>query len=77
MSDITELWDETMVTFLLGCSFSFEQALVDQVRSKTTTLVSLSSIKGNVSLETNTPWVIFEAFLLWGKFRQVECHKMS
>lgn len=27
--DINEHWNESMVTFLLGCSFSFEKALVD------------------------------------------------
>ena len=28
-SDITDLWREDMVTFVLGCSFSFEEALLD------------------------------------------------
>jgi uncharacterized protein YcsI (UPF0317 family) len=28
-TDITPLWREDLVTFVLGCSFSFEQALVD------------------------------------------------
>jgi uncharacterized protein YcsI (UPF0317 family) len=27
--DITELWRDDLVTFVLGCSFSFEQALID------------------------------------------------
>ncbi|WP_085506408.1 putative hydro-lyase [Thalassobacillus devorans] len=29
LGDITEQWDEKMVGFLLGCSFTFEQALID------------------------------------------------
>ncbi|GGC96788.1 UPF0317 protein YcsI [Thalassobacillus devorans] len=29
LRDITEQWDEKMVGFLLGCSFTFEQALMD------------------------------------------------
>ncbi|MFG6119682.1 putative hydro-lyase [Thalassobacillus sp. B23F22_16] len=29
LGDITENWDEKMVGFLLGCSFTFEQALID------------------------------------------------
>jgi uncharacterized protein YcsI (UPF0317 family) len=28
-TDIREYWDETMVGFLLGCSFTFEQSLLD------------------------------------------------
>lgn len=28
-SDITELWTDDLVTFVIGCSFSFEQALLD------------------------------------------------
>ncbi|MFG6113882.1 putative hydro-lyase [Halobacillus sp. MO56] len=29
LGDITEQWDEKMVGFLLGCSFTFEQALIE------------------------------------------------
>ncbi|WP_028784270.1 putative hydro-lyase [Thalassobacillus devorans] len=29
LTDITEQWDENMVGFLLGCSFTFEQALIE------------------------------------------------
>ena len=29
-TDISELWTEDMVSFVLGCSFSFEQALLDE-----------------------------------------------
>ena len=29
-TDIRELWTEDMVSFVLGCSFSFEQALLDE-----------------------------------------------
>jgi uncharacterized protein YcsI (UPF0317 family) len=29
-TDISELWAEDMVSFVLGCSFSFEQALLDE-----------------------------------------------
>ena len=28
-TDIAELWRDDLVTFVLGCSFSFEQALLD------------------------------------------------
>lgn len=28
-SDVTELWRDDLVSFLIGCSFSFEQALLD------------------------------------------------
>ncbi|TVR70913.1 MAG: putative hydro-lyase [Sphaerobacteraceae bacterium] len=28
-TDITDLWDDSMAGFLLGCSFTFEQALLD------------------------------------------------
>jgi uncharacterized protein YcsI (UPF0317 family) len=28
-TDITDLWDENMVGFLLGCSFTFEEALIN------------------------------------------------
>jgi uncharacterized protein YcsI (UPF0317 family) len=28
MSDISALWDNTLVAFLIGCSFSFEDALI-------------------------------------------------
>ena len=29
VQDITELWRDDLVTFVLGCSFSFEEALID------------------------------------------------
>jgi uncharacterized protein YcsI (UPF0317 family) len=29
-TDISELWTDDMVAFVLGCSFSFEQALLDE-----------------------------------------------
>jgi uncharacterized protein YcsI (UPF0317 family) len=29
-TDISELWRDDLVTFVLGCSFSFEQALLDE-----------------------------------------------
>ena len=30
VEDITELWQDDLVAFLLGCSFTFEQPLMDQ-----------------------------------------------
>ncbi len=57
-SDISDLWDDDMVGFVLGCSFSFEEALVaDGLRLKHVEAgTNVSMYRTNIACEPSGPF---------------------